>query len=172
MRHFPFPSVRAAALGLIAALALAAPLPPAVAQELAPDHLALARRYIDATDRAAIYEVTVVQMGIDVLQTLGPQNPNLVDEITAAIGVVVQSYRDDKDTLLNQFARIYALRFSAEEMEEIVDFYESPTGQRLAASNAAINSDLQRVLGVFTNNLRREFLAAVRAELRAQDINL
>lgn len=165
-------SVRAAALAVLAIAALAAPLPAVVAQELEPDHLALARRYVDATDRAAIYEVTIVQMGVDTLQTLGQQNPDVIDEISGAIGSVIQTYRDNKDTLLDQFARIYALRFTMDEMQDIVDFYESPVGQKLAANNATINSDLQRVLGVFTNNLRREFLAAVRAELRAQDINV
>jgi hypothetical protein len=53
-----------------------------------------------------------------------------------------------------------------------VTFYETPTGQKLAAANSELNTDLQRVMQVFSNNLKREFFAKVRAELRAQNIEL
>lgn len=165
-------SIRAAALAILVCATMAAPVPSAIAQELAPEHLALARRYIDATDRGAIYEVTIVQTGVQTLQTLLPQNPDVAEEIADAIAVVITDYRDEKGTLLDQFARLYALQFTVEELQEIVDFYESPVGQKLAQTNVSINADVQRVMTVFTNNLRREFLARVRAELRSQDINL
>ncbi|MNL74118.1 hypothetical protein D3C87_1996880 [compost metagenome] len=74
--------------------------------------------------------------------------------------------------MLDQFARVYALRFTMDELQTIVTFYESPTGQKLAQANAEINTDLQRVMQVFTNNLQREFFAKVRAELRAQNVEI
>jgi hypothetical protein len=39
-------------------------------------------------------------------------------------------------------------------------------------ANSEVNIDLQRVMQVFTNNVRPEFFAKVRAELRAQGIEL
>ncbi|MBN9332827.1 DUF2059 domain-containing protein [Devosia sp.] len=91
------------------------------------------------------------------------------------VGVAAQFVRHHDPRLaelLDQFARVYALRFSIEELQNIVTFYETPTGQKLAAANSEMNTDLQRVMQVFSNNLKREFFAKVRAELRAQNIEL
>jgi hypothetical protein len=96
------------------------------------------------------------------------QNPELSEETDLAVGKVLDTYRDRKGELLNQFARVYAARFTVEELQQIVAFYETPTGQKLAQANSEVNSDLQAVLQVFTNNTRSEFFAKVRAELRAQ----
>lgn len=141
---------------------------PAVAQEVPPEQLALARKYIELTDNASVYEVTLVEIGIGTMRQIVTQNPELVDETDAAVGKILEEYRDRKGELIDQFARIYALRFTVEELQEIVAFYESPTGQKLAQANTEVNSDLQAVLQVFTNNTRPEFFAKVRAELRAQ----
>jgi hypothetical protein len=145
---------------------------PAFAQEVAPDHLALARKYVDLTDQSAIYEVTLVQTGIETMRTLIGQNPEMLDEIDTAVGKVLEQYKGKKGELLDQFARVYALNFSPEELQQIVAFYESPVGIKLATSNAEVNQDLQRVMGVFENNTKTEFFAKVRAELKAQGIEL
>ncbi|MCR6673198.1 DUF2059 domain-containing protein [Devosia ginsengisoli] len=141
---------------------------PAMAQEVPPEQLALARKYIDLTDRAAVYEITLVEIGIGTMRQIVQQNPEIMDETDAAVGKVLEEYRERKGELLDQFARVYAVRFSVEELQEIVAFYETPTGQKLAQANTEVNSDLQAVLQVFTNNTRSEFFAKVRAELRAQ----
>ena len=141
---------------------------PAMAQEVPPEQLALARKYIDLTDRAAVYEITLVEIGIGTMRQIVQQNPEIMDETDAAVGKVLEEYKERKGELLDQFARVYAVRFTVEELQEIVAFYETPTGQKLAQANTEVNSDLQAVLQVFTNNTRSEFFAKVRAELRAQ----
>ena len=63
--------------------------------------------------------------------------------------------------------------FTAEELQEIVDFYDSPTGQKLAKANAKLNNDaFSASCSVFTTNLGPEFFAKVRAELKAQGIDV
>lgn len=145
---------------------------PAMAQEVPPEQLALARKYIDLTDRAAIYEVTMVEIGIGTMRQIVQQNPEILDQTNAAIGKTLEEYKDRKGELLDQFARVYAIRFTIEELQQIVAFYESPVGQKLSAANSEANADLQKVLQVFTNNMRQEFFAKVRAELRAQGVEI
>lgn len=141
---------------------------PAMAQEVPPEQLALARKYVDLTDSAGVYEITLVDIGMGTLTQLTGQNPELAKEVDLAIGKVLETYQSRKGELLDQFARIYATRFTVEELQQIVAFYESPTGRKLATANTEVNSDMQAVLQVFTNNTRSEFFAKVRAELRAQ----
>jgi uncharacterized protein len=145
---------------------------PAAAQEVPPEQLALARKYIELTDNAAIYEVTMVETGIATMRQIVTQNPELMDQVDEAVGKILEEYKGRKGELLDQFARVYAVRFTPEELQQIVTFYESPVGQKLASSNLEVNSDLQRVLQVFTDNVQREFFAKVRAELRAQGVEL
>lgn len=145
---------------------------PAFAQEVAPEQLALARKYVDLTDNGAIFETTVVETGIATMQQITQQNPELGVQTEEVIGEVIKEYNGRKGELLDQFARLYAMRFTMEELTAIVAFYESPTGQKLASANSELNQDLSRVLQVYTNNLRTEFFAKVRGGLRARGVEL
>lgn len=162
-------SVRTMALAALVAGVVTAPV---MAQEVAPEQLALARKYIDLTDRGAVFETTVVEIGINTMRQIVTQNPEIQQQTDTAIGEVIKEYNGRKGELLDQFARVYAIHFTLEELTEIVAFYESPTGQKLAQANADLNADVRRVLQVYTNNLRTEFFAKVRAELRKQGIEL
>ena len=155
------------ALVIAAMLALAAA--PAIAQEteLAPEHLALARKYVDLTDKSEIYVVSLVETAMQTMQTIIRQNPDIVQPVDAAISKTLDGYKERKGELLDQFARVYALNFTMDELQAIVTFYESPVGQKLATANASLNESLQRVMQVFEANLRTEFFAKVRAELKA-----
>ncbi|MBS3849069.1 DUF2059 domain-containing protein [Devosia sp. J2-20] len=161
-----------ALVAVMLSLSMMAMVVPAMAQEVPPEQLALARKYIDLTDRASIFEITMVEIGIGTMRQIVQQNPEISEQTDAAIGKILEEYRDRKGELLNQFARVYAARFSIEELQEIVAFYESETGQKLAKANTEVNADLQNVMQVFTNNVRPEFFAKVRAELRGQGIQL
>lgn len=156
-------------LGILAAMitTLFISVAPVMAQELNPEHLAMARKYIDLTDQAKVYELSLLEAGIDTVRVLLPQNPEIEADLDIAINRTLQVYIKGKSDLLDQFARVYAIRFSIEELEEIVTFYESPTGRKLALENVEANQDLRLVMQVFENNLSTEFIAKVRAELRA-----
>jgi hypothetical protein len=165
--------LRRAALAILAAAMLIAA--PAVAQaqqqEVAPEHLALARQYVDLTDKSGAYEVALLQVGIETMRTLLSQNPKIADPLDAAITKTLESYKTRKGELMDQFARLYALRFTMEELQQIVDFYKSPVGQKLAIATSEMPRDLQAVMTIFEANLRTEFFAKVRAELKAAGID-
>lgn len=164
-----------AALVVVAALSLASlafTALPAAAQELAPEHLALARKYVDLTDKSSVYEVTLLETGIQVMRQLIVQNPEVSKQLDSAITKTLDEYKSKKGELLDQFARVYALRLSMDELQQIVNFYESPAGSKLAQVNSEANQDLQKVMQVFQNNLQIEFMAKVRADLKAQGVNL
>ncbi len=161
-----------AVLGVVMTAGMIAMSAPAFAQEVAPEQLALARKYVDLTDRGAVFETTVVEMGIETMRQIVTQNPEIIDQTNETIGEVIKEYNGRKGELLDQFARVYAMRFSMEELNQIVAFYESPTGQKLAAANSEVNVDLRRIMQVYTNNLRTEFFAKVRSSLRAKGIEI
>jgi uncharacterized protein len=160
-------SIKRFAMLLVAALCLAVASMPALAQELAPEHIALARKYLDLTDKAGLYETALVNTGVETMRTILTQNPDLGKPLDAAITKTLDGYKARKGELFDQFARIYAMRFTMEELQQIVDFYSSPVGVKLADANASLNNDMQTVMQVFEANLKVEFFAKVRAELKA-----
>ena len=165
--------LRAKALLAVAlSAAILAVSAPAMAQEIPPEQLDLARKYVELTDRSAVYETTLVEIAIGSMRQIVQQNPDIADQTNAAITKILDEYKARKGELIDQFARVYAVRFTIPELQEIVAFYESPVGKKLSGANAEANTDLQRVLQVFTNNTRPEFFAKLRAELRAQGITL
>lgn len=151
---------------VIVAAGLAGAAAPVLAQEIAPEHLALARKYVDLTDRSKIYERTLADVAIETMQVLVQQNPDLQEPLGKAIETTLDAYKDRRADLVDQFARVYAIRFTPDELQQIVSFYETPAGQKLSAVNSAVNTDMQMVMGVFQNNLRQEFFARVRSEMK------
>jgi hypothetical protein len=155
-------------LALLLALTSASFTVPAAAQdtEVAPEHLALARKYIDLTDKSSIYEVALVETAVQTMRTIVSQNPEIVEPVNTAITKALDTYKGKKGDLMDQFARVYALNFTMDELQQIVTFYESPVGAKLATANATINQSIQTVMQVFQVNLRTEFFAQVRANLK------
>ncbi len=81
------------------------------------------------------------------------------DKTNAAISKMLEEYKGRKGELLDQFARVYAIRFThgrtAADRRLSID---SPTGTKLAQANSEINIDLQRVMQVFTGNVQAGIL--------------
>ncbi len=164
-------AVAAALFSLIPSTFVALPAMSQQTAEISPEALALARKYVELTDTGGLYEATIVQTGIRTYQQLLPQNPEIAEPLNKAIEKVLGTYKDRKPELFDQFARVYATFFTVDELQAIVDFYGSPTGQKLAQSNAKTSGTINRIMDVFSSNLNTEFFAAVRAELKAQGID-
>lgn len=141
-------------------------------QEVPPERLALARQYVDLTDTGGIYEGTLVRTALNTLQTVTRTNPELAKPANAAIEKVLKSYREKKDELLDQFARVYALNFTDDELKQMIAFYSTPVGKKITKTSVAVNTDLQKVMQVFDANLQPEFYAKVRAQMKADGYNL
>ena len=122
-------------------LSLAAMSLPAMAQEteLAPEHLDLARKYVALTDKSGIYEVALVETAVETMRTIITQNPELSEPVDKAITTTLETYRGRKNELLmDQFARVYALNFTMEELQQIVAFFFVPALAFIALSAAAL----------------------------------
>ena len=97
---------------------------PAMAQEVPPEQLELARKYVELTDRSAVYETTLVEIAIGSMRQIVQQNPDIADQTNTAINKILEEYKGRKGELIDQFARVYAVRFTIPELQEIVAFYE------------------------------------------------
>ncbi len=145
---------------------------PSFAQEITPDQLALARKYVDLTDKVDVYGNSIVDIAAATLQQILRLNPQLGQTANDAVSAVVDSYKSRRGDLVDQLARVYAAQFSTDELQQIVTFYSSPVGQKLATANLGINQQLTKVMQLFQANLANEFYAKVRAELKEKGVQL
>lgn len=164
-------------LGLAGAAVLAFSLAfgaaaPAVAQEISPEQLALARKYVDLTDKAQIFESIAAVTASKTSKLLSQSNPEIATQIDEQIGKSLEARRGMRDELFNQLARVYAVTYTTEELKEIVAFYESPTGQKLADNAMQVNRAAGQVMQIFTENFGTEFVREVRAQLKAAGYNV
>ena len=90
-------------------------------------------------------------------------------KLNGLVPAVVQD-ADTNEVLMVGFMNAEA--FEATVDSQYVTFYSTPAGQKLATTNFTINQQLQRVMQVFTVNLKTEFYAKVRAELKTKGVTL
>lgn len=156
----------------VLAMSLSLAVAPAMAQEISPDQLALARKYVDLTNKAQIYEAILAQTAAQTSKLLSQQNPDITDKIDDVIGKTLETYKGKSDDLFNQIARVYATTFTQDELTQMVAFYETPAGQKLADTAFDVNRATGKIMQVYTYNFGTEFVTKVRAELKAEGYKL
>jgi hypothetical protein len=159
----------AAILALSLAFGAAA---PAMSQEIPPEQLELARKYVDLTNKAQIYEAIASMTAAQTSKLLSQSNPEIAKQIDEQIAKALEARRGKSDDLYNQIARIYAVTYTQDELQQIVAFYETPAGQKLAENAMSVNQDVAKVMQVYTSNFGTEFVREVRAALKAAGYNV
>lgn len=145
-------------------------------QELAPEHIAIARKFVDISDSVKLYELALLQAGVQTSKMLSRRDPtmdqDMHDSINNAIGRTIAGYSDQKDELMDQIARVYAQRFTPDELQKMIDFYSTDVGQKYVKQSQAISKELKSVMQVFGRNLQTEFFARVKADLKEHGVDI
>jgi len=144
----------------------------AQAQEIGPEHLALAKKYVQMTDTSHLYERVIVDTSKKAMDLMVQQNPEIAASIATAAKDVATSYFDGTNELHDSFARIYAVRFTVEELNEIISFYETPVGAKLLANNQAVGANLEAAAGIWKSNLETEIAIKLRTLLKERGFDI
>ena len=162
-------SARAAALGLaLAALAGAA----SAQQQPSAAALASARELMEIKGVKTLIEPVVVGV---VEQTKGrilQTNPGLTKDLDEVSAQLRNEYQARTAEMTNEIVRIYAQRFTEQELKEAVAFYKSPTGRKIVAEEPKVLDETYARLQDFANRLQEEVTTRVRVELKKRGHNL
>lgn len=173
--------MRTGRLALVAFLVAAAPIAaaPALAQQegdrraseeesFSPSHLAKAQRVIELTQSDEGFDdilPIVAQQTAALIIRNYPALTREVEEVTTEKAIELAPTRRDLNLTVQ---KIWARRFSEDELDELIAFFSSDTGQKFAeltASIAALSVGASKQWG---DRLATEMLTAVREELRAR----
>jgi hypothetical protein len=146
-----------ACLGLVAQQAQAQPSPAAIA---------MARDVIVAKGVGGLVEPVVRGVIENVKNTFVPTNPNLTRELND-VAVILHKELDSKSNeVIDQMARIYAARFTEQELKDLLAFYKSPLGQKYINEEPLAIDEAMKSAERWTDAFAETVMARMRSEMQ------
>lgn len=139
--------IRRVTLGALAAACLA--VTPALAANTpadapSPHALELAKRYFADLHMDRMMDTMVHNMLPIVMAQLAKQAPQLTDAQRQAVAdAAAESTADLMGKLMDRMAPLFASTFSEKELQDLVTFYESPTGQSMMSKMPTLMAKMQ-----------------------------
>nr|CAD6603977.1 hypothetical protein RKHAN_01515 [Rhizobium sp. Khangiran2] len=154
---------RAAALAVIVAGSMAAPLQ---AQEISEEHLAAAREAIasiNATDR---YDNILPGLAEGLKAQFIQASPNFQEQISAAVDQQALELAPRRADLEREAATIYAKAFTLDELKAISSFYATEAGKKLLTNGPLVSRELAKAAEIWANGISRDLNNQSTAALR------
>lgn len=101
-------------------------------EEVSPEHMEAARKAVQAAKVLDTYD-NMLPLIADQTRTLFVRsNPSAAAEIDEVVNTLALEMVDKRAQLNNTIYRVWARRFSIEELNQIAAFYDSPVGQKFS----------------------------------------
>jgi len=144
------------ALGLAFALGSGA----ADAQQPSPSAIATAK------GAAALYSPLVSGVIERTKSVFLQTNPMLGKDLNEVAAKLHAEYASRGAEIVNDVAKLYASRFTEQELKDILAFYKSPLGRKLIVEEPAILDQSMKNAQVWAENLSQEVIAKMRTEMK------
>ncbi len=159
-----------AAGALAPAGAFAQTNPPATAPadqqpQFTPEQLALAQKAIDASKSVAGFDDILPGVAEQTKALFVRSNPLLasdIDEVTDKVALSLAPQRRELDRVLEE---VWARRFTQEELQQIIDFYQSPVGKKLASLSPELVALSIGAAKQWQDKIATEMVTQVRIEM-------
>jgi hypothetical protein len=157
------PLVRLAAAGLAAFLLSAT---PTLAQQPSKASLALANEILEIKGSMSIFDAVIPGVIEKSKSSLMQMNPNLFKDLNDVANNLRKEFAPRLDTLRADVARIYASRFTEQEMKDTIAFYKSPLGKKILTEEPAFVDRSMTAAQEWAIKLNDEILQRFRAEMK------
>jgi uncharacterized protein len=141
---------------------------PAVAQEYEASHLQAARRTIEAVRADEQFDQILPVLAEQAKALFLRANPSLVQEVDEVVNQVALQLASLRPQLDRELERVWAARFTEEQLNEITAFYSSEVGTALGEGMDGIIQDSLRAANIWRDALSTEIVTRSREELIAR----
>ena len=169
-------------LGWLARIAVAAMLacgsllvasaPGWAQQKPSPAAIAAAKELLVLKGGDIVFNPVVNNVVDKVKDVFVPTNPNLNKELNEVAAQLKKQYDSKRAELLNNVARIYAERFSEQELKGLVAFYKSPLGRKMVTDEPKIIDQSLNYVENWGNELSDGVLSRFREEMKKKGHDL
>jgi hypothetical protein len=144
----------------------------AQAQQPSAAAVSMARELIALKGATSMYDPVlrgvVEQAKIVLLRT----NPMLSKELTEVTTKLHAEYAAKLQELRDISARVYAARFSEQELKDALTFYKTPLGKKLIQQEPQILDQSMREVQAWGDKLSEEVISRMRAEMKKKGHDL
>ncbi|MBX3598924.1 MAG: DUF2059 domain-containing protein [Rhizobiaceae bacterium] len=148
--------------GVMTALTL-----PAFAQDISESHLKAARDAVASIEATAMYDNILPQAAFALKQELIQQNPDKQEVISKTVDEEVLKLVARRTDLEREAAQVYAKAMSEEDLRNIANFYNSPTGKKLLETAPIVTREVIKAADIWQRGVARDLAQAVGEKLHA-----
>jgi len=160
-------AVRAIALGAsMLGIALASSVGTAVAQQPSAVALATAKELITVKGATALWAPLVPGVIEQAKSVFLQTNPMLSKDLNEVAAKLRTEYAARSAEVVNDVAKLYAERFSEQELKDALAFYKSPLGRKMVTEEPNILDQSMRNAQNWANRLSEEVINKMRAEMK------
>ena len=136
------------------------------AEEPSKTAIATAKEVITAKGANALYAPLVSGVIERTKVVLLQSNPMLGKDLNEVAAKLHADYASRSADILNDVAKIYASRFTEQELKDALNFYKSPLGRKLVVEEPNILDQSMRTAQTWAENLSQEIIAKMRTEMK------
>ncbi len=153
-------------VALALGLALAVWVGAADAQQPSASAITTAKEVITAKGAAALYDPLVPGVIEQAKSVFLQANPTLGKDLNEVAVKLRAEYAPRKAEVLNDMAKLYASRFTEQELKDALAFYKSPLGRKLLAEEPNILDQSMKNAQTWADRLSQEVIAKIRTEMK------
>jgi uncharacterized protein len=153
-------------LACVGALSLWSPQTASAQQQPSAASIAAANEIIDAKGSMIIFEPLVPGVIEQAKNVFLQTNPNLSKDLNEVAANLRKQLALRIGNLKTEAAKVYASRFSEQEMKEIAAFYKTPLGKKMVEEEPKIVDSTLRMAQDWANRLSEEVMSMFRAEMK------
>ena len=158
------PLVRLAFAGLAAMLLCAAPA--RAQQQPTPAQIALTNEIFDIKGSMTLFEALIPGVVERSKDTLLQMNPNLFKDLNDVANDLRKEYAPKLASLRTEVAKIYASRFTEQELKDTLAFYKSPLGKKILTEEVTFVDRSMSAAQDWAIKLNEEVLVRFRTEMK------
>jgi hypothetical protein len=148
------------------AAALVAFGPAANSQQPSAAAMATAKELIASTAATTVFTPLIAGVVEQAKLLYLQQNPGLSKDLNEIANKMRADLAPRFAELSDEMARLYATRFTDQELKAILVFYQSPAGKKLLAEQPAVVDDSMKFAQDWANKLSDKVIANMRDELK------
>ena len=160
---------RLAPAAMLAACLLAA---PALAQQPTAAAIDAARELVELKGGAAMFDPVIVSMIEQTKGALLQTNPQLAKDLNDVATQLRTEFAPRRNELMNEAAKLYAARFTEQELKDMATFFKSPLGKKMIVQEPQVLDETFNYVEQWGPRVAEEVMNRFRAEMKKKGHNL
>ncbi len=144
----------------------------ALAQQPTPAAIAAAREVVEIKGGSAMFDPVIVSVVEQTKGALLQTNPQLAKDLNDVGTQLRNEFAPRRNELLAEAAKLYAARFTEQELRDMATFYKSPLGKKMVAQEPAVLDEAFNFVQQWAPRVGEEVMNRFRAEMKKKGHNL